>query len=290
MKKIVIILLASLLLFVACSNDDTDTEDREDRVITVEVEEVIKDDVSIEKLFFGRATPDEITPVIVPMIGEIDQVHVENFDHVEEDDLLLTIISLETGMEVEITAPSNGQVTNLAYRSEGKMISPEEPVLMIVNLAELTIHLDVTAANADLFELNQDVGIRFSDYDDEESTATIIEKALLPGETGMFSIRVTAENRNDWKAGMVASIAVTEETISDTLLIPTSALIEEDDEAFVYLVEGDHVKKTAVTVLNIQSDVTAVEATLEVGDRVVTSGQLTLIDGSKISIAEEDAS
>nr|WP_272506099.1 efflux RND transporter periplasmic adaptor subunit [Natronobacillus azotifigens] len=219
-------------------------------------------------------------------MGEVEEVHVANGDRVEEDDILITIISFETGMEVEITAPADGQVSDLSA-SEGSILSTEEPVSMIVNLDELTITADVTATNVNLFEVDQEVDIHFSG-DEDRSTATVVETSLLPGETGLYEVTLTAENANDWKAGMVATIFLTEETISDTLIIPTAALIEDDGEHYVFVVEDNRVTRTEVTISNLQSDITAVDGEIEQGDLVVTSGQLTLSDGSQVIIVGED--
>lgn len=287
MKKLGWILIAALFFIAACTEDTEETnETQEEHVVSVEVEEVTEGNVTIEKTFYGRAMPEEITPVMAQTMGEVEEVHVANGDRVEEDDILITIISFETGMEVEITAPADGQVSDLSA-SEGSILSTEEPVSMIVNLDELTITADVTATNVDLFEVDQEVDIHFSG-DEDRSTATVVETSLLPGETGLYEVTLTAENANDWKAGMVATIFLTEETISDTLIIPTAALIEDDGEHYVFVVEDNRVTRTEVTVSNLQSDITAVDGEIEQGDLVVTSGQLTLSDGSQVIIVGED--
>ncbi|GGM32376.1 hypothetical protein GCM10011351_18090 [Paraliobacillus quinghaiensis] len=287
MKKIWIPLVALLLFLAACTNDTEETGEQEEIVTPVEVGQVTQGDVSVEKRLYGRATPKQTTPVMTPMAGEVDTIEVANGDEVEEDDVILTIIAAQTGREIEITAPADGIVTNMEA-SEGGMISNSDPVAIIAKLDELSLQVDVTANDLNLFEKDQEVDVNFSG-DEKTSTATVDYVSSLPNNTGLYPVKLTVDNPDyQWKAGMVAVLTLSEKTIEDTLVIPTTALIEEEEESFVYVVEdNDTVSKTTVTVIETQSDVTAIEAELEEGDRVVTSGQLTLSDGSKVSVNEE---
>lgn len=286
MKKLVLVMFAFLLVITACTAEgDETTEGEQDHVVSVEVDEIKEQNLNIEKNFYGRATPEEVTPVIAQTVGEVQDVSVANGDHVEEDDVLFTMIAMETGMEVEITAPADGYVSDLAVSEEG-IVTNEEPALLIVNLDELTIDLNVTAGNVDLFEIDDEVKVFSSE--EETATATVEDKSLLPGETGLFTVTMTVDNDHDWKAGTVLTVAVTEETLSDVSVIPTHALVEQDNQTYVYIVEGNEVLLTEVSVLNMQSDITAIEGDIEVGDLVVTSGQLTLSDRSTVEVVGED--
>ena len=287
MKKLWIPLVALLLFLAACTNDTEETEEQEERVTPVEVGQVTQGDVTVEKSLYGRSTPKQTTPVMIPIAGEVDTIEVANGDQVEEDDLIMTVIAAQTGREMEVVAPVDGVVTNMEA-AEGDMISNSNPVAVIAKLAELTIQVDVTANNLNFFENDKEVNVHFSG-DEETSVATVDSVSSLPNNTGLYPVKLTVDNPDyQWKAGMVAVLTLNEKTIADTLVIPTTALIEEEDESFVYVVEdNDTVSKTIVTVIETQSDVTAIEAELEEGGRVVTSGQLTLTDGSKVSLNEE---
>ncbi|WP_117168438.1 efflux RND transporter periplasmic adaptor subunit [Paraliobacillus sediminis] len=284
MKKIWIPLLALLFILAACSENDAESEETEESVTTVEVGEITSGDLTIDKNFYGRSTPTQTTPVMAPMAGEVDSLDVSNGDQVEEDDVIMTIIGAETGQSFEIVAQSDGEVTSLTA-TEGAMVSNTDPVAVIADLEQLKIQVDVTAANLELFKKDEEVAIQFTG-DEESSVATVDYIPSLPNESGLFPVELMLENEdNQWIAGMVAVLTLTEERMEDTLLIPTASLIEEGDESFVFLVEDDTVRKVLVTVTKTETDVTAIEAELEEGNEIVTSGQLTLSDGSKIKVA-----
>lgn len=284
MKKIWIPLLALLFILAACSEDDAKSEETEESVTTVEVGEVTSGALTIDKNFYGRSTPVQSTPVMAPMVGEVDSLEVSNGDQVEEGDVIMTIIGAETRQSLEIVAQNDGELTSLTA-SEGSMVSNTDPVAVIAELDQLKIQVDVTAANLELFKMDEEVAIQFTG-DEESAVATVDYIPALPNESGLFPVELTLKNDEEkWKAGMVAVLTLTEERIEDTLLIPTASLIEEGDESFVFLVDDDTVKKTLVTVTKTETDVTAIEAELEAGNKIVTNGQLTLSDGSKIKVA-----
>lgn len=284
MKKITVLLAALLLVLVACSEENSETEEQ-DRETTVEIAEVSQGNMSIDKSFYGRTSPIQATPVMVPMAGEVDSIDVSNGDQVEEDDELLTIIAAETGRTITLSASGDGEVTGLSAK-EGDMISTEAPVATIADLTELTLEITVTSNNLSLFEADQEVSVQFAD-EAESVTATVDYVSALPNDSGLHPVTLTVDNADEkWRAGAVAEVIVAENTVEDTLIVPTAALVEEDDATFVYVVHDEMVTKTEITVTDSQTDKTAIDGDLAEGDQVVVSGQLTLADGAKVSIAD----
>ncbi|WP_079710609.1 efflux RND transporter periplasmic adaptor subunit [Paraliobacillus ryukyuensis] len=286
MKKLSLLLVALLLLLAACTEDDSATEEETQKsVTTVEVDEVTQGDITIDKSFYGRTSPVQTTPVMAPMAGELDSLDVENGEQVKEDDDLLTIIGAETGRSMTITASNDGEITSLSAK-EGDMVSTENAIAVIADLSELTVELTVTANNLRLFEEDAEVDVHFSDAEDE-TTATVDYIGTLPNDTGLYPIELTLDNEdNQWQPGIVAEVVVPENTVEDTLIVPTTAIVDEDDASYVYVVNEDNVTKTEITVTESQTNQTAIEGELSEGDQVVTSGQLTLSDGAKISISD----
>ncbi|SDB80877.1 Multidrug efflux pump subunit AcrA (membrane-fusion protein) [Pelagirhabdus alkalitolerans] len=287
MKKVVSLLIVMMMVLIAC-NDDNGSEEQveEDQTVAVEAEQVEEGDLTINQSFYGRTEPVSVTPVMAPAVGEVDEVHVSVGDSVEEDDVLITMISMENGMEVELTADEDGRIADLELE-EGDITSTEEPAMLIVDLAELDMTVEVTALRSELFEVDDEFDVTISD-DDEVQTATVENVSVLPGETGMYEVSLSIDNEADWKVGVVARIDVAEETLTDALLIPTQALNEDDEGYFVYRIEDDVAERVDVEAELIQSDYTAIDGDVEVDEWVVTSGQLTLDDGDSVEFQEED--
>ncbi|WP_407269346.1 efflux RND transporter periplasmic adaptor subunit [Radiobacillus sp. PE A8.2] len=288
MKKIAILFIGLVLLvLVACTEEDTNTEETEKVVTPVEVAEVTQGDLVLEKRFYGSIQPESTTPVVSPFAGEVDTVEVEKGDQVEEEDVLAEITRADGRGTIEVEAADAGEITML-QAEEGSMVSNTEPFATIVNLDTLTIMVGVTGNNFSLFENGEEATITVAAVD-EEITTNIGYVSPVPNEQGLYTVELTIDNPNKKiKPGMIAVVSVPEKRVEQTLIIPTSALVEQNAETYVYIIEDNKAVKKTVTVTEAQSDVTAVEGDLDAGEEVVTSGQLTLADGNQVTIMKED--
>ena len=76
------------------------------------------------------------------------------------------------------------------------------------------------------------------------------------------------------------------EELKSRVAVNGSALIWQGDKAYVYLLQGNNVKQTIVTLGEKLGDMMEIKAGLKPGDRVVIKPPKGLKDGSKIKIAE----
>ncbi|MGP4038867.1 efflux RND transporter periplasmic adaptor subunit [Gracilibacillus sp. D59] len=286
MKRLLLLLMIVIITLVACSESSEGEKEQEERVTPVETGEVTKGDLVMERNFYGRTMPNQSIPVIPSVAGEIDELEVENGEKVEEDDDIATISSPQGNINVE--APATGTITKLKAK-EGSVVSNQDPLAVVIDLERLTVQLQVPDVQLDLFEKGKKVTLLLQSAEEETHEAEIEYVADSANEAGLFPIDLSFDNATThYKAGVVATVVLEDKVIEDSLLIPTAALVEENDETFVYVVEEDTAKKVEVKVQATQSEVTAIQAELNEGDQIITSGQLTLVDGSKISVVEED--
>ncbi|RKQ34348.1 efflux RND transporter periplasmic adaptor subunit [Oceanobacillus halophilus] len=283
MKKrwslIMFIILLTTLLAACAEEDDTSSEEEEERVVTVEVAEVEEKDMTVERSVFGRTAPNSSTPIMVQTPGEVDELEVEDGEQVEEDDILVRL-STPAGKQ-NIRASKDGEIINLQV-SEGDMASTEEPIAMIADLDTVKVQFSVTADVRSLISLEDTVDTRI---DGEEYEATITKIDTLPDDTGLYPVVATVENdENEIIPGMVSEVLIPEEKYESALIVPTAAIVEENEESFVYIVKDNAATKQVVTILETQSDVTAIEGEIQEGDQVVTSGQITLTDGIQVDV------
>lgn len=284
MKKmgLFFIIMLTIGLLGACSNDENENEENEEMVSAVETVQAELGDLGIEKSVYGRTGPSEITPVLVSVAGEVDELKVENGDKVEEDDI---IAKLKTQMGVQdLKAPKDGEVIQLEAK-EGDLVTEENPFAMIANLEKMEISFSVTDKVRELFKTEDKLKTIISD---KEFEAEVTSVGKMPDDTGLYPITAKVENEDDdILSGMTVLIKVTEERIKESIILPTEAIVEEAEGSFVYLLEEDHVVKEEIDVKATQSDRTAIEGEVEEGDQVVINGQMTLSDGSKVNVVKE---
>lgn len=284
MRKILLSLTAILLIamLAACNDDEEESEQKEEDTVTpVEVADITKGDLVVDKSFYGRAEPNKATPVMVQMPGEIDSLEVEEGDEVKEDDLIAKL-KTQAGIQ-NIRASKDGTIANLDA-SEGDLVSDEDPLAIIADLDTMKLSFDVSSSDHALFS-KEDKRKLF--LEDEEYEAEITKVGNMPGETGLFSIQAKVDNKDeDILPGSVVKLKVPTKRVKDSLIVPTEAIAEEDGETFIYIVNDDKVTKTEVTIKESQTDKTAIEADAKKDDQVVTKGQLTLSDGSQVNVVE----
>lgn len=280
MKKILFSVLLLVVFLSACNQDEGSNE--EEVVTAVETVEAVEDDLMIERKLHGRTVAGKLTPVMLQTPGEIETIEVMEGDKVEKDDLIAT---LKTQMgKQQIKSPQAGEVVNFTD-NEGDLVSESEPLAMIADMKEMTIHASVTAHVRSLLKKGDKLPITIEDKDFEAEVSLV---GKMPDETGLYPIEANINNEDDYiLPGMVATLHIPEERIKESIILPTAAIIEDSDGAFVYIVTDNHVKKVAVDVIVAQTDQTAIEGEVSVGDQVVINGQLTLIDGSKVNVVKE---
>ncbi len=281
MKRWMIGITAVLLIGIlaACNQDEDTNQEEEKRVTPVETQEAKNDNLVIERSLYGRAAASSTSPIMLQAAGEVDSLEVENGEMVEEDDLIATI-STPAGNQ-NIRASRDGEVTQLRA-AEGDMVSAEEPFAVIADLDELKLNFTVTSDVVGLLKTGDTHQVEAAD---KEYEAEISSVDSMPGENGLYPVQATLNNEEkNLLPGVIASMKIPEETISDAIIVPTEAVNEENEESFVFLVKDNKAERVVVTVLETQSENTAIEGDVSEGDQVIVSGHLGLTDGDQVSI------
>nr|WP_237458424.1 efflux RND transporter periplasmic adaptor subunit [Pontibacillus yanchengensis] len=186
-----------------------------------------------------------------------------------------------------IKANATGEIVSLNARV-GDMVSNTQPMATIVNLNPITVEATVSASELSLFEKGTEVPVTISSLNaDMKAKTTYISP--VTNDTGLYPVEATITNSDETiKPGMMVTFKLPEITVEDSLLVPTASVIEEKDEAFVYVIKEERAIKTPVTIVRAQSNITAVKGDLTKGNQVVVKGQLTLTDDNKVRIMKED--
>ncbi len=286
MKKLrvgILILLTFTIigLLAACNDEEENKSDDKEKVTPVEVTKVVKKDMIIEKLLYGRTSPNSTSPIMVQVPGEVDELEVKNGDMVEEDDIIAKI-STPQGKQ-NIRAPRDGKVASLSV-SEGETTPTEEPLAVITDMDPMKVKVTVTADARSLFKLEETLKAMI---DDQEYDAEVTSIGSLPDDTGLYPVEISIKNEDEKiLPGMVTEVHITEKKVEDALTVPTSAIVEESDASFIYIVKDNKAVKKKVEIVETQSDHTAIKGDVKSGDKVVVSGQLTLSDGNQVKVSK----
>lgn len=267
---------------IGCSNENNEKIEIENKITPVEVGDIEIGDLIIESSIYGNVSPKKQVPVFTQQPGEITDLKVENGDNVKKDDRLGTI---KTQMgRVGIFAPIDGEVGQLQVE-KNDFFNGEEPFAIIFDDEQLLLHFSVTDQMQSQFKVEKKLNVNVAN---KGYKAEIIKVEKLPNESGQYNVTAQLENeKGNILPGASAEVILKEVREKNAILIPTEAIITESEETFIYLIDGDKAKKIKIEVLQLQSDKTAIKADVNENEKIITSGQFLLADGSQVEIVKE---
>ena len=107
----------------------------------------------------------------------------------------------------------------------------------------------------------------------------------IDASTGTVPVRALMDNADEmlWP-GQLCNTTITLQTIAHAIAIPRAADQVTANGDFVYVVDGSVAHRRDIKVTRSQTDKVLVTAGLNVGEKIVTDGQLTLTDGAPVLI------
>ncbi|MEI6330936.1 MAG: efflux RND transporter periplasmic adaptor subunit [Pseudanabaena sp. ELA645] len=189
-----------------------------------------------------------------------------------------------------IFAPFDGVVVQkMAY--EGEMAAPGTPLLKVENPNKLELEISVPEENLRFVRVGQSVKVQF-DAVNQSLNATI--QQIVPASNAQsrsFLVKIPLNNSGKLISGMFGRIALPIGATKETLLIPTTALIQRGQLQGVYVVENVEDKAISKTIAMMrwvktgktQDGQVEIVSGLKAGDRIVTSNIAQLSDGQAVT-------
>lgn len=106
----------------------------------------------------------------------------------------------------------------------------------------------------------------------------------------LFSVRVQLDGSTAGiKPGMFARGEVVVKDIPNALVVPSAAIVQQDNANYVFVIQGKKARRVAVKPGLEQGQITQVTG-VKPGDQVVTVGQSSLVEGSLVKVKTPDVS
>jgi len=191
---------------------------------------------------------------------------------------------LEQIGKTSVKAPFNGVVT-AKLNEEGGFAAPGVPLLQITDISTLRFTVNVPENDLIQFQNNQTYKINadvFPDVSLSGKVSMIGSKANM-GNSFPIQFQVANTKNLSIKSGMFGKVNLSESEQEQGILIPTSAIMEENGIAKVYVIKnGKAVLKTITTSKTIGNK-TLVSSGLKEDDIIVTNGFINLFDNANIT-------
>lgn len=185
----------------------------------------------------------------------------------------------------EIKSPISGIVSE-RFVKNGNMIGTDQQVFRVTDFNPLQAVIHVPEHEMAKIRVNQPAGLRVDALPGKEFSGYVkrISPVVNP-ETGTFKVTVFMdENENQLRPGMFGRIKIVYDTRRNARMIPKAAVISEDNRESVFVViDSLAFKKVIRTGYANGVNIEVLEG-LDDGEFVVTIGQGSLQDSSRVNV------
>ena len=188
----------------------------------------------------------------------------------------------------QIRAPIDGVIAE-RYVKLGNTVSIGEPTFRVTGLDPLVAYLHVPEREYQHIEAGQPVGIQIDALSGDPIVATVSRVSpIVDPQTGTFKITIEIfdEDRRI-KPGMFGRISVVHDVHENALQIPRSSIVEETDTMSVFVVEDGAAVRKSVTTGYGNKGMIEIVSGIEDGEQVVTVGQVSLKQDSKVTVINQ---
>lgn len=218
--------------------------------------------------------------------GLINKQQVDNLRY-ETKSLKAALEQAEMNLSfTRVKAPFAGVVSR-RYVKIGNLIQSGTRVFEIVDFGSLQAKISVPEHHWGLIKEGLQVNFEF-DALQGRLVEGVVERVspVVDSSTGTFQVTVAVENDERLlRPGLFAKAEVVYDRRDGVVLVDKSAVIRQDDESYVYLVEGeDRVRKMVVEVGYEMEQMLEVVSGLKSGQKVVTVGKNGLSGDSRIFV------
>ncbi len=210
------------------------------------------------------------------------------------EDLELGILAAEAkekGLKKQINnttikAPMTGTL-GMRFIERGSVIGPGIQVGQMTNLDQLFLMVKVT--EQDVMQVRKGMAVQVAPdvLPGTHLSGKVTNIGLRSDNSFTYDVEITVANPTGTplRGGMHAKALFSFQQKRDGLVIPRKAIAGSLQEASVYIVQDSIAHLRSVKLGIVQADKVEVISGLQKGERVITSGQLNLKDGTRVAIS-----
>ncbi len=196
------------------------------------------------------------------------------------------IIAKRTLKDTKVTSPISGVVTAKSIE-KGSFLNIGTPIATILDINTIKIRVQVAEASINKVRIGDDVRLKSDLFLDKTFVGNV--KFINPkaDESHTYSVDISIQNRNsEIKPGMFFNVFFDNIQETSSLVIPRESLVGSAKEPQVYVVNDNKAMLKNIKINKISGDLIDVASGINEGDIIVTSGQINLINGSKVRIVK----
>ncbi len=208
------------------------------------------------------------------------------------DEITLALSNAETNVQQAkrrvqdsyLSAPISG-IINTRLIEQGAFVSPGTPLFNIVDVSTLKLKVNANESQVVNLKVGSHVKITSTVFPDETFQGTISFIAPKSDNTLNYPVEIEVSNSgaSNLRAGMYATAIFEFPKQEPRIVIPRTSFVGGVNSRKIFVLEnGDTAKIKEVIPGRIVGDQVEIIGGLSEGDTIITSGQINLIDGTKV--------
>jgi len=193
-----------------------------------------------------------------------------------------------------ITAPFDGVVTQFPDNLvPGAYVTlPTTANFQVVDPKTTYFKAEINESDVDKLEVGDEAKVEIDAYPDEEfsgkvKTLNFSSTTTSTGGTAYIAKISIPENKEmKFRLGMNGDVNVIISEKNDVLLVPITAVVEDQDGSFVWINSGGKAKKVKVETGGSSVDEMEIKSGLDEGSNVISRPPTKIKEGSKLKITE----
>lgn len=189
-----------------------------------------------------------------------------------------------------VVSPISG-VVSVVNGATGQMAGPQSPVVTVVQIDPIIAKAHLSEQERNGIKVGTRAEIEVPSLNQKLEAAVSALSPVIDPDLKAYPVEFSIPNSAlTLQADMVVNVKFADQGYQATkaLIIPTSALVQEQGKRYVYKLNGDTVQKTEVTLGEETSTQTIVKTGLKADDEIVTRGQSLLKDGAKVKVQKTE--
>lgn len=188
-----------------------------------------------------------------------------------------------------VVAPISGVVAQRSIKP-GNFVQINTPIMRIVDTSRLEAVLNVPEREIATLKAGLPVKLQVDALPGREFAGTVDRVApVVDSGSGTFRVICAFEGGGLLQPGMFGRIRIDYDRKADALVVPRTALLEDDAEPAVFVVRNNKAVRVPVKTGYAEGGWIEVRSGLKGGDRVVVAGKTALREGSDVQVLPSGA-
>jgi membrane fusion protein (multidrug efflux system) len=191
--------------------------------------------------------------------------------------------------QARVEAPQESVVVAIDVR-EGDYVSSNTRLMTLEDLGRLEAELFLPELQWSVVRPGQPVLVYPEALRGVEVQGKVVRVSpTINPDSGTFKVTVAVDSGRfpQVKPGMFATLRIQTATRAGALLVPRQGVLGEENERYLYVVEGDRAQRKAVMLGVVQGEQVEILRGVDAGERVVIVGQYGLKPGNRVRVLEE---